>query len=167
MSFISKLKHKSQEIEQQLIILQALVENERKMHSLYAGYASSFPELKEFWDSIAHAETGHAEWLEVFIEKFKAGSCYFNKDRFNLEAIQTFGASIDKSIAKAKKDDMTLINALASARDFEMALLEKDFFKVFETDEATLKSAMEYLDVSTQRHIKMVQEKYEEYKPMG
>ena len=110
------------------------------------------PEYKQFWLELAQEETAHAVWIRNFRDKAEEGSVYFNEERFNIEAIQTYLREVKKDIAETKSKELSLINALSRALAFETSLIERKFFEIFEGDSVELKHILLNLAEATKKH---------------
>jgi len=141
-------------------VLELLAKHEEKVGELYSVYASKFQEYNEFWSILSEEESTHAKWIRDFANMIKSGTVYFNK-RFNVEAINSSLAELNGEIIKAKNDELTLINALSTAYYFEIALIERKFFEVFEGDSVELKHLLIDLSKATIKHQKKTKKAFE------
>jgi rubrerythrin len=142
----------------QNIVLE-LAENELAVHDLYKHYAKTFPDLKDFWDHIAKDEMDHCETLKELNDLQINGEVVIDNNRFQIEAIESARRYLQEKIAEQNPN---LGEALLNARKIEDSLLEKDVFKIFETDSPVLKSALGFINQETKKHLEAVQAKYAE-----
>lgn len=137
--------------EHQINIIELLAEHERAISDLYKTYADKFQEYNDFWLSLSKEELEHVGWLMGLTEKIKEGGVYFNEGRFAAEAIKTSLTEVKKQINEAKKG-VSLIEALSAAYYFELALIEKKYFEIFEGDSVELKHVLINLSEATKIH---------------
>jgi len=147
--------------EYQKNILNLLIEHEAEIGKLYAVYADKFQEYKEFWSELSKEEEKHANWIKDLAKMIEDGKVFFDQKRFNLEAISSSLTELKTNILKSKHDDVLLINALSAAYYYEMALIERKFFEVFDTDSAELKNVLFNLSEETIKHQKKIKEALE------
>lgn len=133
-------------------VLALLTEHEELISRLYSAFADNFTEHAEFWRSIAEEEAGHADMLRKLRESIQDGDAHFGKDTFPLQGIKFSIVSVKKAISEARSGKMSLMAALAMARDYENSLIEKDFFKVAEADSKAVKEVMLKLVEDGNRH---------------
>jgi len=143
-------------------IVDLLAENELAIKQLYEFYAKTFPEEASFWLSIASQEKEHAEALLSLKEKLDDINVYFDEKRFTPEAIQSTKDYIDERIKYVIDNKIDILTALSIARDLENSLIERNYFKVFESDTPEIKNVLKKLETETLKHRKMVEDKYEE-----
>ncbi len=140
--------------------LEMLAVHEEVIGELYETYAKLFPERKEFWQHLAGEERGHAAWLRSMQSRVEDGAITFNEDRFVIKAIQTSVNFIRQWITNASSQD--ILNALAVAFDIENGLIDRDFFKVYETDDDELRKIFNSLTEATRKHRNMIASVLEE-----
>ncbi|MCP6718368.1 MAG: hypothetical protein KJI70_02420 [Patescibacteria group bacterium] len=149
----------------QIEILKALIKNEEKLAELYKIYSEKFLNYKDFWLDLIKDEIAHATWIRRFWEKTEQdSSLYFDENRFNLEAINIYSQEVKKQISEAKFSEMTIMNALSTAYYFEIALIERKFFEVFEGDSVELKHTLKDLHAACINHSNKVSKKLKELK---
>ena len=137
--------------EYQSSVINLLAEHERKISELYKTYADNFHDRRDFWLSLSEEELQHVQWLMSLNEKIKEGNVYFDRQRFAPEAIKSSLEEVKRSISEVNKDFLP-IQALSTAYYFEIALIEKKFFEVFEGDSVELKNTLIRLSEATRAH---------------
>jgi rubrerythrin len=140
-------------------IVVALANNELMVHNLYRHYAELFPDLERFWNEIADDETKHYEILNDLNELGKKGEVNIAENRFKVEMVEFVRKYLEERIAEQNPSQRA---ALSNASNIENSLLEKDIFKIFETDAPALKTALDVLQKETTEHLEAVQAKYAE-----
>jgi len=146
--------------EHQLNILQLLKIHEDAISQLYASYSNKYQEYGQFWSTLSKEELTHASWIEKLTKMVKDGKIYFDGGRFNLEAIKSSLAELKRALIESK-GELPLIKALSTAYYFEIALIERKFFEVFEEDSVELKHTLMNLSKETQDHQKRIKEVFE------
>lgn len=150
--------------KEQIIVLEALAKNEELLNELYNLYAGKFPDFREFWLEIAKDELEHASWIRALYSKIKEGSLSFSKDRLKKEAIEAYSKYVKDEINSISKEKISLKEALLTTLEVEKALIEREYFKVFDTDLLTLRQVLLNLDFATHEHIKRVEKVWAENK---
>lgn len=138
--------------EYQNNIIEALAKNEEVLCELYELYGKKLPRYKQFWLQLSLEEMGHAAWIHKLRDKVKDGSAYFTEGRFNIEAIQSYSMGVKKEIAEISFKQPLLISAMSNTYYFEMSLLERKYFEIFEGDSAELKHLLMNLADATKNH---------------
>lgn len=146
------------------IITEKLGSNEELIAKLYCEYATAFPELKAFWDSLAADEVIHASWLRSLGSMTHTKEIFIDEKRFNTAAIQSYMDYLDKEIARIKNQGIPLIEALSITFYIEESLIEKRFFEVFLTDSVKVKNTLDKLNNETKAHRNKTKEILEKYK---
>lgn len=139
-----------QEGEKDVIMKMEMLEN--VISQLYKKYAERFSQDRQFWAQLSLEEVGHAKWVKELGEQSKKKNLTFDKGRFKVNAIQTTIEYIQKKIKQATSDLITEKEAFYIAWDIENGLLEKEFFKTFESDQLELKKILEKLLRETKDH---------------
>ncbi|MFC1805145.1 hypothetical protein ACFLZ3_04905 [Candidatus Omnitrophota bacterium] len=144
--------------EYQSKVISVLIQQEEIMSQLYKVYAENFHDYKDFFQCMAKDEINHANQIRMLDSKLKQGSAYFNKDRFNIEAIKSSIKFLNKTLSEAKEKILSLANAVSIAKDFETSIIEKKYFQVFEGDTLELKQTLLKLEEQQKIHILKIEE---------
>jgi len=145
------------------LLLGALKEHEQTIAHLYKAYAEKFSEWKDFWIKLSSEEIQHARWLDTLQARVEDSSEDFVVDRFPIEAIEHSLVYMKRLIAQALESDFTLINALSTALQIEKALIENQYFEVFEGDSAKTRQTLTLLAQSTQIHCEKLYKVWKEH----
>ena len=140
--------------------MKALSENEITLGTLYAKFATLFPEDKSFWTNITTDEMHHGSWISELSTMVEQGAVAMEAGRFKLEAILQFKAYINEQIKITETESISAIRALSISMDLERSLLESDIFKVYDTDDATTKKILNRLIKSTEEHFEQVKNRW-------
>lgn len=147
--------------EYQFKILDLLKEHEKGLSELYAVFAEKCPDYKQFWSDLSKEEKEHAEWVDKLAEMINGREIFFNRERFNLEAIKSSLGELRSDIVKNKNSEVSPINTLSVSYYYEMALIDRKFFEVFESDFVELKHTLNHLLEETKKHQEKVKEALE------
>jgi len=142
-------------------ITRLLAENEAVISLLYRAYAERFPSHENLWLALADEEKNHADWLRRLSLEIEAGMTHVDEGRFKPRPIEIMREYIGDQLRRAHDEDLTLTDALSTALDIELGLLERDYFKIFQTDSPTVKQTLMNLEGATGEHIKQVREAWE------
>lgn len=132
--------------------LEMLARHEEAVGELYHAYQERFPEYSEFWHRLAEEERGHAGWIRRLLDLADRNEITFDEDRFNLKAIESSIEYIEHWRDEARNRPMEIINALAIALDIENALIEKGYYRVFESDNIELRVVFDGLVEASKKH---------------
>jgi len=136
--------------------IELVAKHEETLGRLYDTYSSIFPEHREFWIGIADEESGHAAWVRGFRSRCMEGSCKVKEGRFRIKAIESSMNFMNKQMQAALSGSVNILTAAATASDIEHALLDKDFFEVYDTDDEDLKNTLDFLRLETEKHARKV-----------
>jgi rubrerythrin len=134
--------------------------HESAIGDLYRAYARRFPERSEFFEGLAEDEVRHARLIAGFADDVKAGKVEINAGRFPWGSVLASIDAVRSLVAEANREKMTLVDALATARDLEHELIEKCYFEIAEGDAPELKVLLESLAEETELHRRTVEEEW-------
>jgi rubrerythrin len=140
--------------------LETLARHEEAVGELYDTYAEVFPQRNNFWKQLAIEERGHATWLRNMYPHVEDNSVTFDEGRFNVKALETSIRYLKKWALEAR--DIELINALSIAMDIEGGIIERNYFKVFDSDNEDLKQVFNSLVEACKQHKKRVSDALDE-----
>jgi rubrerythrin len=150
--------------QKELDVLVKLADLERNVGMLYEAYAELFPRYREFWLGLAVEEKQHENWVHDLQSYVVQSGAKLNANRFNVIAIQSFIKYLNDESVKAKKREISLINALSVSKYIEESLIEHKFFEVAQGDSAELKQLLSGLANATQAHNEKIREALDAYK---
>lgn len=142
-------------------IITALIEHENSLCNLYRNYSACVTNKEEFWNRFADDEKSHASMLEALKKQLQSGGLYFENREFNTTAIFTSIKYINRNLTDPG-EEVTQIKALATALSFERTIIERDFFRIFESDSVEMKKTFKMLDESTSKHRRVMEDAYKE-----
>jgi rubrerythrin len=129
-----------------------LAAHESAIADLYRAYAEKLPDRREFFESLAADEVRHARQIVGFVQQVKAGSVSINPGRFDERAILASLDHVRKQVERARKTNVSLVDALSISADIEQAMIERRFFDVIEGDSGELKQLLAGLAAATAAH---------------
>jgi len=141
-------------------LLDLLVAHELAIKNLYGRYAVLFPNLKQFWNSIAGEEHRHA----ILLEKLRSApdfDTWLRRCPFKSQAIVLSTDYINGLAAQAKNGNVTLADALSYAMDIEKALIEKVFSEIDNSFSDEIILVLESIGSDTARHRNLISETLE------
>ena len=147
-------------------ILEAMKEHELALAELYEVYAEKFPEYKDFWATFSREEIQHADCINTLQTIVEESTEDFVVERFKIGAIENSTQYVKNLADTARQSDISLINALSTAVYLEQALIEKNYFDVFESDNAQTKQILSLLARSTQKHYEKLRAAWQEHKDL-
>jgi hypothetical protein len=117
-----------------------------------------FKSPEGFWQNLAEDEQRHADWLVGLRSNSITEKLLLCDSRLKFQAINTSIGYVENQIARAKEENLSLLQALSIAKYLESALLEKQFFKIQESTPKEIRSVMVSLTDETEKHLNTVVE---------
>jgi hypothetical protein len=133
-------------------IVKMLSDHELALKELYQTYAAKLPSLKDFWLSLAEDEQRHSDWLQSLISHTGTDDSQDLGCWPRSAAVESSLKYIRAQTVRAKQGEITLLVALAIAKDLESALLEKEFFRVADNTSPEVRAVLDRLVAGTERH---------------
>lgn len=143
-------------------IIDLYQKNEILLARLYEKYSQKFPTHFGFWNVLVKDEEYHAKILGDLFLKIKDGVVVFDDKRFKIGNLKAFYESVKKELDQTESSKVDLITALTASVYFEEALIEKDYFVIFESDVAELKNTLRVLKEGSILHLEYVRNKWKE-----
>jgi rubrerythrin len=125
---------------------------------LYSEYAEKFPEYADFWNTISKEEGTHAYWIETLAGQIGSYKIFFNETRFNIAPLNICIDEVVKVIDDAKKEPISILEAMATSINIENGMIERNFFEVFESDSPEIKKTFNMLREATLGHEQRVKD---------
>jgi hypothetical protein len=132
---------------------------ERVIGQLYKTYAKIFPVNYSFWTELSQEEEQHAKFVKDLKKELENNNIFFDKQRFNFNAIQTTIQYIQKKIQQANDGLINEEEAYNVAWDIENGLLEKNFFRTFTSNQNEVKRILDKLLHDTEDHRNRINKK--------
>ena len=137
-------------------MLALLIKHEEAIADLYASCSHAFPREKDFWLSLVIEEKAHVHVLFELEQYISARKVHLNTRKFNAAAVSTAIGYVNSQKQRVSTGQCSLIQTLVIALDIERAIIEKDFFEVFESDLAVIKHEFRELRNHTAEHAKRI-----------
>ncbi|MFC1844794.1 hypothetical protein ACFLZ5_08400 [Thermodesulfobacteriota bacterium] len=135
-------------------LIQLLLIYELSIAELYENFAALFPSAKKNWLAYAKEERLHAKWIETLHTRLKNEKISFEQTKITVQSTRIAIDFIEKQIAKAKKSETDLKQAVTIAVDIEKSLLESAFFNIFKLSSPKAINIQSRLVEATKIHIK-------------
>ncbi len=132
--------------------------HESAVADLYRAYSRRFPERSEFFDALAEDEVRHARMIAGFADDVKAGKVQIDPGRFSAATVLSSLDLVRKRVTEAGRAEITVLDALSTAKDLEHELIEQRYFEIAEGDAPELKGLLETLAAETDEHRQRVVE---------
>ncbi len=145
-------------IQQDIWILLEI--HEERLSMLYNAYAKKFPEHEAFWSSLAAEEVEHARLVRQLSEE--KGAVDYNTDKLNASAIETSIGYLNDQLANIKKYDITLINALSIAVNFERSIMDGKIYEAFKGRTLSTKNILKQLTDGLKKHVATIEKVWTE-----
>jgi len=129
-----------------------LAAQEEGVSSLYHQYSLAFTD-NSFWKELSVDESIHKSWVMALYSSRE--KIFIDQQHFEVEAIQSNIAYINKLKTEIKQH--SLVETLTLVLDIEKSFIEKDCFKVFESDSAEVKRILAQLETATIEHIHKIE----------
>jgi hypothetical protein len=139
-------------------IVGILQEHEEAMATLYAAFREHLPEWAPFWNRLVSEEHAHAIMLSMLREHLEKGGVHLNPRKFTLPVVRASINYLQQETAKVKAEGCSPLRALGLALSFERALIEDQFFAVFESDTREMATEFEELREHTLVHRKLLED---------
>jgi len=133
-------------------MLDLLIRHELALAGLYATCGQVFPEHSDFWNTLVLEEKAHAQVLKTLQTTMLTQQVFLNARKFNRIGLQTAIDYANKQRRAVLAGEHAIMQALIIALDIERAIIEKDFFEVFESDLAVMKHEFRELRDHTLEH---------------
>lgn len=132
---------------------------ERFIGQLYKTYARIFPANYSFWTELSQEEEQHAKLVNDLKKELENSNIFFDKRRFNFNAIQTTIQYIQRKIRQANDGLINEQEAYNVSWDIENGLLEKNFFRTFTSNQNEVKRILDKLLHDTEDHRNRINKK--------
>ncbi|MDA3839364.1 MAG: hypothetical protein PF574_10335 [Candidatus Delongbacteria bacterium] len=148
--------HKSKEeerkeIDKGLILLGYHAEHERMISQLYSYYRKKFPK-EGVWLFLVEEEKKHEAWIKQIIIKINEGKIKFDHRDSSIEDVKISLQNVKDEMAKVFTDEYVLNTAYSFAFVLENSIIEKDLFKLFESDDPIIAEILKNLSNDTKKH---------------
>lgn len=140
-------------------ILDSLRDVELALSRMYVACAQRYHDDNELWTQLHEEEEQHADLVEQLKELVESHPDQCSVGRFSLEAIATFLRGIETRTQEVGSGKIERKQALGIARDYENALLEKNFFESIATTLPDFRQIRTKLNHDTYLHRKTISDR--------
>lgn len=136
-----------------LDVLSHMEENENTIAAFYHTCGEVFAQQGEFWFDIEAQERKHALYIQKMKAIIEKKPEHFEKGRpFNIVAARTIIQGVQANTAKVRAGQLNMINALAIARDNELAIMESRYNEVVKTADIEYLTLVKEIVEDTAKH---------------
>jgi hypothetical protein len=129
--------------------------HEERLSMLYSAYAKKFPDHEDFWSSLAADEAEHARLVhQLSLEK---RSVDYNVEKLNTSAIEISIGYLNDQLANIKKYNISLINALSIAVNFERSIMDGKVYEAFTGRSSSAKNILQKLTDGLRKHVDTIE----------
>lgn len=143
-------------------IVEHLAMQETAIADLYAAFAVALPEMARFWKGLVAEEKAHAAVIWNLAELCEEADVQINAQTFNVETIRTNIAYIHRQAEAAHAGTVTTLRALSLALDTEKGLIDKQFFRVFKSDNTEIIRELKAIESHTLEHLHSVESRLQD-----
>ncbi len=134
------------------VVAAKLADYETGLSDLYAQFARTFIEDREFWTDLSHDEARHAAWINRLRQSVSAGAVRPAQTAVRREAIETAMAYARSLAGRCSRGDINRLQAHALARDIENAVLERKLLDLLDVASDESRNLHEALNRETAAH---------------
>lgn len=139
-------------------LLELLAEHELAIKHLYLTFAGAFDDVRGFWQTLAGDEQAHADRLEALLMEAGLDQWLGHQDRLKPEAIRSSVDHMREQSERAARGELTLLQALAVARDIEDALIDRMVLLPGTEGHPGIDAVISELKIETSEHRELIAE---------
>jgi hypothetical protein len=110
---------------------------------------------------LASDKRKHAGWMRMLRGGIYAGDIIFKTDRFSLDEINASVVFVRVQVDFAHRNEVSLMQAFATAVGLEETAIQKGFFNIFEGDAPELQHVLIDIRVSINEHCQKIRAQYD------
>ncbi len=148
-------------------IVRYLSMQEETIAALYTAFGVALPDMQRFWQDLFVQEKAHAEVVGKLANLCDSNNVYFNVSKFNIEAIKTHIAYMQKLTKEVRSCGITPVRALSLAADIENSLLEAEYFQIIQSDRPAILAEIREIQQQTEHHKAMIRLHLDGFKTTG
>jgi rubrerythrin len=145
--------------KQNLSIIDLLIRHEEEIGNLYKACAVKFPDSAGFWQTLVIEEQAHADVLRQLEKQLVTQKVFLNDRKFNVTGVQTAIDHVNRQKQMVEEGSLTLLQIMSIALDIEQAIIDRNFFEVFDTDSPSMKREFADLRTHTVEHVRRISTK--------
>jgi hypothetical protein len=140
------------------LVVEALADHEDAIGDLYDAYAALLTDAASFWRGLSAEEYGHGSLMRDLAARDHELDVFVDQSRFPLSALHGATRDVRDQIELAVSSGVTLVQALQTALDFEQEIVEREAYRVFDSDSFNVGRVLTHLRVSSERHRDAIRE---------
>ncbi len=140
----------------------SLVLHEKAIAALYDAFTKAVPKDADFWRGLADEERIHADVLGQLKQMFDDGLVSSGRPEFLIDDVRRSVEYLGKHLEDVWANGIERRTAVKLALDIERALIESDYFAVFEEDDPQMRQEFEKVRKFTEEHLRRVESKFAE-----
>jgi hypothetical protein len=129
-----------------------LIQHERALARLYLRCAAAFGERRDLWLALAADEHAHSNKLEGLRTDPDLDKWISSMDRLRSPAIRSSIGYVEAQASRAAEGGLTLVQALAVAKDLEDALIDRQLLLPVPSDPGAIGAVLAELHAETEGH---------------
>jgi rubrerythrin len=132
--------------------LEMLIRHEAAVGQLYEAFAALFTDRRDFWQALAADERGHADRLGELGSEPAISNWLLHDSGLRPQAIKSSIGYVESQIVRAQEGRLSLMQALAIAKDLEHALIEEQFSRLSDSVHVGASPILMELAAETEGH---------------
>jgi hypothetical protein len=145
-------------------VLEHLQQHEEAIADIYEVFSDRLRSMAAFWTHLVAEEKSHAMVITMIRKAIGTNNIKLDTHKFKTAAVQTAIDFICRQAVQVRDQGITPMKALALAIDLERAMIERDFFCVFESDSPVIRKEFTALREHTLAHQRMLQHMFDNEK---
>jgi len=137
-------------------VFDLLIENELSLKALYDAYSLAFNDYASFWKAMSEEENQHAQIITKLKEKCIEKRLAVKEGRFKTALLKSTIEYLKREVKKAENKEVDFLYAVTNTFEIEKSMIERYFFEVLDIDPLEVKTAINFLNESTRRHLERV-----------
>ena len=137
---------------EQIQTIGLMAAHESAIADLYRAYADHLAKYRDFFLGLAADEVLHARMVAGLAVDVWAGKVQVRAGRFSVESILSSLDFAKARVAEAERGEVSLVEALSTAKNVEEGLIERRYFEIFEDDGPELMELLQRLAAETEGH---------------
>lgn len=138
-------------------MIELCLEQELLLAEIYRSYAARFPQHRPFWEELVAEELEHAGWVRFLQQQAEKSSLTFEEGKTKTYTLKAFIEHLRKTLADARRPDLTCGRALAATLDLERALLERNVYSYFRSGSQKDQQLLQLLQQGVRNHLGKVE----------
>jgi hypothetical protein len=129
-----------------------MIRVEESAGAFYKACAGKFPDRRDFWLTLASAEEAHARFLRDLARDPADALAFAYRRRTAVSPLKVLLDFLSRNLAALETTSVTLVHALAIARDIENSVLEKQILEAVPGDSPHVRKTIQRMNAETGEH---------------